>query len=295
MTDVNAKSFADLKNPFHPDMVQFRVGATTADKERGLALAYIDARDIQDRLDEVLGPQNWQQYVEVLDNDTATVALTIRVGDDWLQKSGVCGGSEDKGGAGGVATIAFKRAAVAWGIGRYLYGIKGLWVAIEKKGKNYVVKEKPKLPPEALPEGFKYPGQQRKAVTKKSAEPKVEEVQVVKPAEKLPEEKKPDKVAEKPAPEVKESKADEELKEVVKEPTNDLDRALAYVVPKDSPMAGDTLKEALEGNPSLGKMVVMYLAGEDKSPAGDMYKPKTANDKKVQAAAKFLAKHKEWV
>lgn len=276
MTDVNEKSFAALKEPFHPDLVQFRVGATTGDKERGLALAYIDARDIQDRLDEALGPHNWQQHVEVLDNDTATVALTIKVGNEWLQKSGVCGGSEDKGGAGGVATIAFKRAAVAWGIGRYLYGIKGLWVAIEKKGgKNYVVKDKPKLPPEALPSGFKYPGQ-RKTTTKKPPEPK---------AEKLPEEKKPDKVAEKPA---------EDKVLDLEEPNDDLERALAYVVPKDSPMAGDTLKEALDGNPSLGKMVIMYLAGKDKSPAGDMYKPKGAEGKKVQAAASFVANHNAW-
>jgi hypothetical protein len=35
---------------------------------------------------------------------------------------------------------SFKRAAVLWGLGRYLYEIEGVWVEIEQKGKSYAIK-----------------------------------------------------------------------------------------------------------------------------------------------------------
>jgi len=53
----------DLKklfDPFPPSQVSWRVGATNKDKTKGIALAYIDARDVMDRLDDVCGPENWQ-------------------------------------------------------------------------------------------------------------------------------------------------------------------------------------------------------------------------------------------
>jgi hypothetical protein len=35
-----------LKAPFHPDDIEWRVGSTTKDKSRGLALAYVTNRAI---------------------------------------------------------------------------------------------------------------------------------------------------------------------------------------------------------------------------------------------------------
>lgn len=45
----------DLRKPFDPASISWRVGSTTKDKTKGMALAYIDARDVQDRLDAVCG------------------------------------------------------------------------------------------------------------------------------------------------------------------------------------------------------------------------------------------------
>jgi hypothetical protein len=36
---------------------------------------------------------------------------------------------------------SFKRAASAWGVGRYLYDLDGIWVEIEPKGKSSAVKQ----------------------------------------------------------------------------------------------------------------------------------------------------------
>ena len=48
-----------LAAPFPADAISWRVGSTTGDKSKGMALAYIDARDVQARLDDVMGA-DWQ-------------------------------------------------------------------------------------------------------------------------------------------------------------------------------------------------------------------------------------------
>ena len=44
-----------LKRPFEPRYISWRCGATNKDKNKGIALAYIDARDVMRRLDDVFG------------------------------------------------------------------------------------------------------------------------------------------------------------------------------------------------------------------------------------------------
>ena len=49
-----------LTDPFPAHDIEWKPGATTRDKSKGLAMAYITARAVQDRLDEVFGPGNWK-------------------------------------------------------------------------------------------------------------------------------------------------------------------------------------------------------------------------------------------
>ena len=63
--------FARLSAPFDPSVVSWRVGSTTTAKDRGLPLAYIDARDVMERLDDVCGPAAWQcRYAQSDQNRT---------------------------------------------------------------------------------------------------------------------------------------------------------------------------------------------------------------------------------
>ena len=64
--DGHSMNLADLKAPFPPDAVHWRVGSTNQNKTRGMALAYIDARDVMDRLDEVCGQDGWQSKFEAV-------------------------------------------------------------------------------------------------------------------------------------------------------------------------------------------------------------------------------------
>lgn len=132
-----------LEKPFLDDELEFRVGATNSDKTKGLALAYIQARAIQNRLDEVVGIENWRvSYKEI--NGGFLAKLELKINNEWIAKEDGANVTDYEAIKGGISS-AFKRAASVWGIGRYLYEIESQWLPIEQKGKAYIFKETPKL------------------------------------------------------------------------------------------------------------------------------------------------------
>jgi len=138
-------TFDRLKAPFPPSSVHWRVGSTNKDKTNGLALAYLDARDVMERLDEVVGPDRWQnRYPHA--NGKTVCEIGIKIGDEWIWKADGSGDTDVEAEKGALSD-AFKRAAVRWGIGQYLYGLGNVWVEIEPFGRSYKIKdsEKPKL------------------------------------------------------------------------------------------------------------------------------------------------------
>lgn len=126
-----------LAAPFPPERISWRVGSTTADKTRGMALAYIDARDVQDRLDEVCGVL-WQVRTPWCVNGRIACEIGIKMGDDWIWR-GDGAGETDVEADKGAFSDAFKRAAVRWGIGRYLYDIESPWVTLKPAGKSWAI------------------------------------------------------------------------------------------------------------------------------------------------------------
>ena len=109
--------FAALAAPFSHEEVRVR-------QQGGRQLNYITARTVMNRLDDVVGPANW--WDEYIPQENSVICrLTIRLPDGTtLTKSDAGGyagmpdsGDDDKSGF----SDAFKRAAVKFGIGRYLY------------------------------------------------------------------------------------------------------------------------------------------------------------------------------
>jgi hypothetical protein len=130
---------AALKAPFPADRISWRVGSTTRDKKKGMALAYIDARDVMQRLDEVCGPENWQNDYPHAGEKTVC-RIGIKIGDEWVWKANGAGNSDIEAEKGALSD-AFKRAAVLWGIGQYLYDLESPWVELDTRdhdGKTYV-------------------------------------------------------------------------------------------------------------------------------------------------------------
>jgi hypothetical protein len=142
-----------LAVPFAPEQIKWRPGSITKDGSKGMALAYIDARDVMDRLNLVMGPESWESEITVYGN-IIVCKLSLWVEDESgllvrRSKSDGAGETDVEGEKGGVSD-ALKRAAVQWGIGRYLYALPSPWVQVE----NRRIKETPQLPSWALPENW---------------------------------------------------------------------------------------------------------------------------------------------
>lgn len=93
----------------------------------GKTFKYVKARQVMNRLTEVLGPTNWSDEYEV-HGDTVICKLTVRVRDEdgsWISitrsDTGEAGQGEDLDGDKSIFSDAFKRAAVKFGCASYLY------------------------------------------------------------------------------------------------------------------------------------------------------------------------------
>lgn len=144
--DIQAK----LSEPFAVDEVQWK--AQTVRGNRALAVAYVDARCVMDRLDAVFGVAGWQDEYGVLANGSVVCKLRCLVDGLWIEKSDVGSESEQPDGGDRVKAAfsdAIKRAAVKWGAGRYLYSLPRQWVEYDPQTRQ--LKGTPKLPDWAVP------------------------------------------------------------------------------------------------------------------------------------------------
>ena len=152
--------FEDFALPFDANKIHWRVGATNAKKLKckpweatsGIALAYLNARDVMERLDDVVGGANWQDRYPY----AGCCELSVRIDGEWITKSDASDVSDVEG-IKGQASGAFKRAAVKFSIGRYLYDLPNTWCDLS----NGQLKTKPKLPSWAVP--VKYEPEQKEA------------------------------------------------------------------------------------------------------------------------------------
>lgn len=121
MSDLAKKLAAE----FPKEAISWRAQTVTNDGKKALALAYIDARDVMERLDAVCGVEGWQcEYPHA--NGKTICSIGILIGKEWIWKADGAGDTDIEAEKGAISD-AFKRAAVKWGIGRYLYSMDAVW------------------------------------------------------------------------------------------------------------------------------------------------------------------------
>jgi hypothetical protein len=140
----------ELAAPFPADEVQFKPQVVKGN--RALAIAYIDARAVMDRLDTVVGVHNWQDRYQLLPDNAVQCRLRVRIHGEWVAKADV-GSPSDQPDGGDRLKAAFsdalKRAAVKFGIGRYLYGLPPTWTDYDPTKRQFT--SVPRLPEWAMP------------------------------------------------------------------------------------------------------------------------------------------------
>lgn len=129
--------FTKLAEPFYADELEWKIQAwnnkNRLEATKAMVVTYIDARAVQRRLDEAVGPENWSvKYVPGPDGGI-TCQLSLRIGNEWIVKEDGAEKTTVEPVKGGYSS-AFRRAAVVWGLGRYLYAAPTYWVDLDKPG-----------------------------------------------------------------------------------------------------------------------------------------------------------------
>lgn len=155
-----------LRAPFPAEDIEWRIQSSgmkknpkTGESEPwGLCLAYITARAIMERLDEVFGMDGWKdEYREWMGN-SVICTLSVRSPEGlWIAKQDGASNTDIEATKGGISD-ALKRAAVKFGIGRYLYDLDVNFARFTKDGirsskieGKYYKWNPPMLPQWALP------------------------------------------------------------------------------------------------------------------------------------------------
>lgn len=138
-----------LAAPFSNGDIEWRVSATTQDKTKGLAVPYVTNRAIQNRLDSTVGIDGWQNEFRPWKDGKAQlcgISIYFQQQKQWLTKWDGADDSDFESVKGGLSD-SMKRAAVEWGVGRYLYGMTQIWVKIVQRGKGFFIvdEEQPRL------------------------------------------------------------------------------------------------------------------------------------------------------
>src|SRR3546814_559661 len=115
---MKASDLPKLAAPFPKEDIHWRAQTVTRDGNKALALAYVDARDVMERLDVVCGPGGWQTKHHDMGGGKLACEIGIIVDGEWIWKSDGVGATDVEGDKGAFSD-AFKRAGVPWGIARY--------------------------------------------------------------------------------------------------------------------------------------------------------------------------------
>lgn len=152
----NELIFKKLLKKFPADEIEWRISQSGIKKDGSVwarCLAYITNRAIQDRLDEVFTPFGWRNEFKEWKGGQLC-GISVKVGDDWITKWDGAQDTQFEAVKGGLSD-SMKRAAVQWGIGRYLYNLDEAYATISADGKYYqsASKDKPafKWNPPSLP------------------------------------------------------------------------------------------------------------------------------------------------
>lgn len=146
MSDTTLRD--QLSAHFAPADIEWRIGQAgkKGDAVWAKAFAYITNRAIQDRLDAVVGPANWKNDFREWGQGSPGVlcGLSLKIDGEWVTKWDGAEQTEMEPVKGGLSG-AMKRAAVQWGIGRYLYDLPEGWAKVHEKGVNFASNVKIKV------------------------------------------------------------------------------------------------------------------------------------------------------
>ena len=157
---------AKLQEPFPIEFIEWRAQScgNTANGPWVMVLAYIQARAIQERLDDVFGWDGWTEEYRVSNTDIIC-RLGVKTDDGWIYKENGASNTDIEAFKGGISGPFKRVAASGYGIGRYLYKLEEAFAecqlikqtgtewhkATTRDKKHTIYWKEPRLPAWALP------------------------------------------------------------------------------------------------------------------------------------------------
>ena len=146
MIVIKEKDLKKLQSETPVSERKYRVGNTFdySGKRWANMLCYVDARYVQDKLDDIMGVGNWSSdFIEIKGSlfCRITISFLRDNGDIGIVSKMDCGTESNVEKQKGEASDAFKRAAVHFGVGRDLYNLDNSKYRVEMilgtNGKHY--------------------------------------------------------------------------------------------------------------------------------------------------------------
>lgn len=112
------------------------------EQQKGMCIPYIDSRQVSQRLNDVVGVDGWKDTLIETAGNYMICELTLTIDGNDISRSDVGTPSKFEK-EKGQASDAFKRAAVKFGIGAYLYSMEPVRLkTVSKNGKTYPATDK---------------------------------------------------------------------------------------------------------------------------------------------------------
>lgn len=133
MADMDFRALQDF---FDADEIEWRLQQAGDKNGRvwAICVPYVTNRAIMQRLDDTVGPGNWRNEFKPGPGGGVLCGISVRVDGEWVTKWDGAENTDIEGVKGGLSG-AMKRAAVQWGVGRYLYALEESFANVSENGK----------------------------------------------------------------------------------------------------------------------------------------------------------------
>lgn len=222
--------------------------------EKGIYVAYPDARTVAHHLDRIFGPMNWKDDYEIDSTENGVIChLSVRENADseWITKTDVGAMTQIESLKGGFSD-AFKRAAAKLGVGRNVYALPEIWAEVNQ-GKFMPYKDKKGRPFSVYLAEL--------ANAKIGKEPPVGDYEADQPVYEEPEKKAEKKPAQEPLPKKAHEVSDEEWGDFTKR-LGELSNERKERVKKFWKSVGSTDAPTRSIKADEFEQLLMYVTGE---------------------------------
>ncbi len=127
-----------LLAPFAPGQVKIKVQGRSKDRSKGFIVPYVEGNAIRERLDAVVGFQHWTATYTPILSEVPSVKCRLILGPTGADGAGELEITKENIGTGedhkNACTDSLKRAAMEFGIGRYLWECPQVWIDLDDRG-----------------------------------------------------------------------------------------------------------------------------------------------------------------